>query len=462
MWWCELAGVRDPDALPEAVAAAVGYAPSQGVSLADGLAGFFRHKHLLLVLDNCEHLLSAVAGFVRAMSEEAPQFSVLVTSREALSIQGERTYPLAPLDLPVDASPSSVEQSAAGSLFADPRPRSARGTFTVTAENAAAIADLCGRLDGNALAIELAAARTTMMSPAEILVRLDQRFRLLIGRGRDVAERHQTLEAAIEWSYELLDTAEQSLLQRLAVFVGDFDLAAATAIAADVGLDEFDAVDRLGSLVAKSLVEHSDTASVSRYRLLETIRHYAAAQLDIQAAPTRARDAHASHYLAAGRDLFAMLSHARRLRRARATPGRHAEPGRRPALAPRHPTASPRSSVSSPTPDGSILVSCRTGCWTNSGVIADQALEREGVSEARGYVDGLFFAGIRAFVVGDWERYQEVASAGGTRRTPNRSPCSACPGAATMRADLETARSLSARPPSSEGERLATPDTWRS
>ncbi|HEX4531277.1 MAG TPA: BTAD domain-containing putative transcriptional regulator, partial [Acidimicrobiia bacterium] len=178
VWWCELAGVRDPDAVPEAVAAALGYAPSQGVSLADGLAGFFRHKQLLLVLDNCEHLLGAAAGFARAMGEAAPQLSVLATSREALGLDGERTYPLPALELPADASPFEVEASEAGALFTA-RARDARGSFAVTDENAAAIAELCAHLDGNALAIELAAARTAMRSPSEILARLDQRFRLL-------------------------------------------------------------------------------------------------------------------------------------------------------------------------------------------------------------------------------------------------------------------------------------------
>ena len=149
----------------------------------------------------------------------------------------------------------------------------------MTTENASAIAELCARLDANALAIELAAARTTVMSPSEILERLDQRFRMLAVRGRDAPERHQTLHAAIGWSYDLLDADERALLQRLSVFVGDFDLAAATAMAADAGLDEFDAVDRLDSLIAKSLVELSDTTTVSRYRLLETIREYAAEQL---------------------------------------------------------------------------------------------------------------------------------------------------------------------------------------
>ena len=142
VWWCELAGVRDADAVPEAIAAALGYAPSQGASMMDGLRGFFRHKELLLVLDNCEHLLRAVGAFVRTLCEAAPQLSVLATSREALGITGERTYPLPALELPVDTSPFSVESSEAGQLFVA-RARDVRGSFEVTEENSAAIAELC-------------------------------------------------------------------------------------------------------------------------------------------------------------------------------------------------------------------------------------------------------------------------------------------------------------------------------
>ena len=387
VWWCELAGVRDPDAITDAVAAAVGYTPSMGVSLADGLTAFFRHKQLLLVLDNCEHLLGPVAAFVRATTAEAPQLAVLATSREALAIQGEQIYPLPPLELPLDTSPFEVEESEAGALFAT-RAREARPSFDVTVENAAAIAEVCDRLDANALAIELAAARTTVMSPSEILDRLEQRFRLLTVGGRDAPERHQTLHAAIDWSYELLDTAEQALLQRLSVFVGDFDLAAATAMGADAGLDEFDAVDRLVSLIAKSLVEHSDAATVSRYRLLETIREYAAEQLDTAANTTRARDAHAAHYLTAGRELFAMLDTARdfeALEQLRIdTPNLTA--GLRWLLgSDRHRT----SSRSSPMPDGSTSGSCRSSCSTSSAVSPIETLRFDDLRHERGYVDAV-------------------------------------------------------------------------
>ena len=284
--------------------------------------------------------------------------------------------------MPLDTSPFEVEESEAGALFAA-RAREARPSFTVTTENASAIAELCARLDANALAIELAAARTTVMSPSEILERLEQRFRMLAVRGRDAAERHQTLHAAIDWSYDLLDADEQALLQRLSVFVGDFDLAAATAMAADAGLDEFDAVDRLGSLIAKSLVELSDTTTVSRYRLLETIREYAAEQLYRARTRTRARDAHASHYLAIGRELFAMLATPRDFEAleqlridTRTSPLACA--GRSTAI------GSPTSSRSSPTPGGSTVASRCFVLLYEFGAIGVEAFSREGIEEMRG------------------------------------------------------------------------------
>jgi predicted ATPase/class 3 adenylate cyclase len=440
VWWCELAGVRDPDAIAEAVAAAVGYAPAQGVALADGLMAFFRHKHLLLVLDNCEQILAGVAAFARALCAEAAELSVLATSREALGVPGEQIYPLSPLELPLDSSPFEVEESEAGALFAA-RAREAHPSFAVTVENAAAIAELCGRLDANALAIELAAARTTMMSPAEILDRLDQRFRLLAARGRAGAERHHTLHAAIDWSYELLDADEQTLLQRLSVFVGDFDLVAAVALASDAGLDELDAVDRLWSLIAKSLVEYSDTSTVSRYRLLETIREFAAEQLDNAGNTERARDAHAAHYLAVGRELFAMLKTSRdfeALEQLRIdTPNLAA--GLRWLLA--------------SDQLGDVLGFFADAGWIDSGLVpfalldelgrlADEARSRLGAEKERGYEDALFFAALRAVSIGDNEGEAPRASAIETAEPASASLLQLRQAEAFFRADFPSAVSI--------------------
>jgi predicted ATPase/class 3 adenylate cyclase len=297
VWICELAPVLDPDDLADAVAAAVGYVPPQGVAVADGLPRYLERKDLLLILDNCEHLVDTVAAFATATTKHAPRVSLLVTSREALGVAGEHVAPLASLGLPAGADAVSVLASDAGALFAA-RAAEARGELTVDDTNAQAVHDLCTRLDGIPLAIELAAAQTKLMSPTEILARLDKQFRLLTGGRRTRLERHQTLRAAIDWSYDLLTDDERALLDRLAVCVGGFDLDAAVAIAAGIGADEFDAFELLASLVAKSLVERSERDGVTRYRLLEMIRQYATERLNATDAAEAARDDHSRHYLA--------------------------------------------------------------------------------------------------------------------------------------------------------------------
>jgi predicted ATPase/class 3 adenylate cyclase len=306
VWLCELAQVQDPDDLPDAVAAAVGYTPPQGVSVAEGLARFLERKNLLLVLDNCEHLVGAVAAWVAAAATAAPNVSVLTTSREPLGVRGEHISPLASLEVSDAGDITSVVTSEAGALFVA-RAEEARGELVLDDANAHAVQSLCTRLDGIPLAIELAAARTTLMTPAEILSRLDQQFRLLAGGRRTSLERHQTLRAAIDWSFELLSDDERALLTRLSVCVGGFDLDAAVALAAGMGLDEFEAFELLASLVAKSLVERSERNATTRYRLLEMIRQYAAEQLDAASAAA-ARDAHARHYLAAATMLLAQTA----------------------------------------------------------------------------------------------------------------------------------------------------------
>ena len=295
VWLCELAPVLEPDDLSDAVAAAVGYAPPQGVSVADGLPRYLERKELLLILDNCEHLVNAVAEFVAATTTRAARVSVLVTSREALGVHGEHVAPLASLPLPTAADTASVLASDAGALFVA-RAAEARGEFSVDATTAQSVHDLCARLDGIPLAIELAAAQTKMMTPAEILKRLDKQFRLLTGGRRTRLERHQTLRAAIDWSYDLLTDEERALLNRLAVCVGGFDLDGAIAIAAGIGTEEFDAVELLASLVAKSLVERNERHGVTRYRLLEMIRQYTAEQLNATGAAIATRDDHGRYY----------------------------------------------------------------------------------------------------------------------------------------------------------------------
>ena len=307
VWLCELASVLDPGSIPDAVAAAVGYVPPQGVPVADGLPRFLERKELLLILDNCEHLIGAVAGFVTAMTGAAARVSVLATSREALGIRGEQSFPLPSLGLPGGTDAGSVLVSEAGALFAA-RATEARGTFELDEQNAGSVRGLCERLDGVALAIELAAAQTVVMSPAEILARLDRKFHLITGGRRVALERHQTLRAAIDWSYELLGDTERALCDRLSVCVAGFDLDAAVALAAGLGVDEFDGVELVASVVAKSLVERTERTGVTRYRQLEMIRQYAADHLNTTGSGPAARDDHAAHYLALATSLFADMA----------------------------------------------------------------------------------------------------------------------------------------------------------
>ena len=201
----------------------------------------------------------------------------------------------------------SVLASEAGALFVA-RASEARGELALDDANAQAVHDLCVRLDGIPLAIELAAAQTKVMTPGEILTRLDKQFRLFTGGRRTSLERHQTLRAAIDWSYDLLTDDERALLDRLSVCVGGFDLDAVVAIAAGTGADEFEAFELLASLVAKSLVERNERDGVTRYRLLEMIRQYAAEQLNATGAAETARDDHARHYLALAIALFGEMS----------------------------------------------------------------------------------------------------------------------------------------------------------
>ena len=307
VWLCELAQVLNPEDLPDAVAAAVGYTPPQGVSVAEGLPRFLERKDLLLVLDNCEHLLGAVSSFVSATTAHAARVSILATSREALGLRGEHISPLASLQVPDETDAVSVLASEAGALFVA-RASEARGELALDDANAQAVHDLCVRLDGIPLAIELAAAQTKVMAPGEILTRLDKQFRLLTGGRGTSLERHQTLRAAIDWSYDLLTDDERALLDRLSVCVGGFDLDAVVAIAGGIGADEFEAFELLASLVAKSLVERNERDGVTRYRLLEMIRQYAAEQLNAGGAAEVARDDHSRHYLALTIALFGEMS----------------------------------------------------------------------------------------------------------------------------------------------------------
>ena len=295
VWLCELGPVADRGLVPEVVAAALGVQQRPGMSLAESILAACRNRELVLVLDNCEHLLDAAATLVEAMVRACPGVCVLATSREGLGVSGERILVVRSLGLPAtDGLPGdSVEEADAVRLFCD-RAVSARDGFVLGADNVDAVAQICDRLDGIPLAIELAAARVRMMTPGEIADRLDERFRLLTGGARTAVERHQTLRQAVDWSYDLLAPREQELLNRLGVFAGGFTLDAAESVAAGGGIETFDVLDGLGQLVDKSLVVADATPVGTRYRLLETIRQYALERLDDTGETDTTRRRHAT------------------------------------------------------------------------------------------------------------------------------------------------------------------------
>jgi predicted ATPase/class 3 adenylate cyclase len=281
VWLCELGPLADRGLVPEVVAAALNVQQRAGMSPAESILAACLNRELVLVLDNCEHLLDDAARLVEAMVRACPGVCVLATSREGLGVSGERILVVRSLGLPtIDGLPGDpVEAAAAVRLFCD-RAVSARDGFVLGADNVDAVAQICGRLDGIPLAIELAAARVRMMTPGEIAGRLDERFRLLTGGARTAVERHQTLRQAVDWSYDLLAPRERELLNRLGVFAGGFTLDAAESVATVDGIETLDVLDSLGQLVDKSLVVADPTPVGTRYRLLETIRQYALERLD--------------------------------------------------------------------------------------------------------------------------------------------------------------------------------------
>ena len=295
-WLCELAPIRDPAGVDDAVAAVFSVTARGGQSTRDALVGFLRNKELLLVLDNCEHLLAGAAALAVVLERSCARLVILATSREGLGIDGERLVPVPPLAVPgADADLETITDAEAVRLFAD-RAAAVKPDFQVTAENAAAVAAVVRRLDGVALAIELAAARVPAMTPAELARRLDRRFAVLAGGRRGAVERHQTLRAAIDWSFELLTEPEQALLGRLAVFAGGCTLQAAETVCGGEGIDPGAVFELLASLVARSLVVAGESGPQSRYRLLETIRQYGEDRLDEAGETERWRARHAGYY----------------------------------------------------------------------------------------------------------------------------------------------------------------------
>jgi predicted ATPase len=295
-WFCELDAVRDPDLVAQTVAGALGVTARPGTSSLESLVGFLPDQTVLLVLDNCEHLLRAVAQLVVAVEAACPGVRVLATSREGLNVAGEQLIQVPSLGLPDGDPGGDPAECESVRLFVE-RARLVKADFDFNAGNQAEVAAVCRRLDGVALAIELAAARIPALTPAELLARLDRRFRLLSGGGRVAIERQRTLRATIDWSYDLLDASERRLLDRLAVFAGGFTLASVEAVCAGAPIDSEDALDLLAGLVARSLVEATVSGATTRYRLLEIIRQYGEERLAETGETEILRARHVDHFV---------------------------------------------------------------------------------------------------------------------------------------------------------------------
>ena len=295
-WLVELAPVRDATGVGEAVAAAFHMSHIGGQSSEDSLVEMLAAKQLLMVLDNCEHLLGSASRLVSRIETSCPGVAVLVTSREGLAIDGEQLIALPPLNAGSAGDDiDQLVQTDAVNLFVE-RARRVKADFAVTKSNSLAVVEICQRLDGVPLAIELAAARVIALSPDDLLARLDRRFKVLAGGRRGAVGRHATLRAAIDWSYELLDPAEQALLARMAVFSGGCTLEAIEHVCSGGPVDLDDVIDLVTSLVSRSLVIADDSAGSTRYRLLETIREYGEDRLAEQGETDALVLAHARFY----------------------------------------------------------------------------------------------------------------------------------------------------------------------
>jgi predicted ATPase len=290
VWLFELAAVADAESVPDAVAAVLGVTQQPGKSVGESVAFAMKGRVRLLVFDNCEHIRDAAADLIDLILAQSSTVTVLATSREMLDVANEQIWPVRSLDV-----------DAASSLFIE-RAHSVAPGFIVDDHDA--VMEICRRLDGIPLAIELAASRVSSMTLGDVRDRLDRRFKLLVGSRRNL-ERHQTLRHAVQWSYDLLDDAEKLLLERCSVFAGGFEVQSACAIAGSDDPDDFVVVDLLQSLARKSLLVVDRSAKTTRFSMLETIRQFAEEQLAIRGEGDMTRDAHARHFAAREADLLA-------------------------------------------------------------------------------------------------------------------------------------------------------------
>ena len=299
-WWIDLAPLGDESFVPQAVSTVLGVREQPGQGLTETLRRFLAPRELLLVIDNCEHVIGASASLLQELLQAAPRLRILATSREPLRSDGERLFLVPPLSVPGSEeapTPDRATEYESVRLFAE-RAQAALPSFLLSTSNCQAVTDICRHLDGLPLAIELAAARVRALSAEQIAARLDDCFRVLGSGHRTELPRHQTLRAAIDWSYDLLTDGERGLLRRLSVFVDSFTLEAAEDVAAGLGLDGAGVLDVLSHLIDKSLVHITNREETNlRYRLLETVRQYAWQKLLAAGDASPAVAQHADHYL---------------------------------------------------------------------------------------------------------------------------------------------------------------------
>ena len=297
VWFVELASLVDPQLVPQAVASVLGVKEEPGGTVTDALVRFVRDRQLLVVLDNCEHVVQACAVLAKRLLEAGPKVQVLVSSRDSLRIAGEIVFPVAPLPAPHKDETTSIDALMAIDsvrLFID-RAKAVQPGFRLNEDSVRAVAEICRRLDGIPLAIELAAARVRSMSVEQIAARLEDRFRLLNRGDRTAMPRQQTLRALIDWSHDLLDPSERAVFRRLAVFSGGWSLEAAESVCAGDDVGEIEIINLLAALVEKSLVVLD--ADGTRYRFLETVRLYASELLIRSADAATTRSRHRDYFL---------------------------------------------------------------------------------------------------------------------------------------------------------------------
>ena len=299
VWFVELAPLSDPELIPQTIQNTMGLVEQKGISILQALQEYLQEKKVLLVLDNCEHLIEACAHVANELLSHSIHLKILASSREALGVQGEVAWRVPSLSLPDTKhipEPEELSQYEAVKLFIE-RASLVNLHFEVNKANAPALAQVCFRLGGIPLAIELAAARIKALSVEQINARLDNRFRLLTGGARTALPRQQTLRALIDWSYNLLTEKEKTLFRRLAVFVGGWSLEAAESVCADEQIDSYEILDLMTSLVDKSLVHTEEMAGEVRYSRLETIRQYAREKFFDTEEVETLRDSHLQYYV---------------------------------------------------------------------------------------------------------------------------------------------------------------------